>query len=240
MKTWHKAAIITLITFAIGGIYLFSVFQHRRNPGVQPNVNPEANQSRDDSSPVRMMFPTSFSDVVKLQGTSVWMKNGYSIPYYPYQSGRIVFAKPAGVIPPAQRLDIKKVIKAVPAADLDDGISQGTSQVFAIFTLPGNANLFATAVGVIDSSQEGYFCDVLFYYDDPHSIYDYWPKNVWAAIDAHQVLPGMSELQVQMSIGHNQHTDSGSDADRTVTFDQAGKKWTITFVNNHATEIESK
>ncbi len=187
-----------------------------------------------------MMFPTSFSDVVKLQGASVWMKNGYSIPYYPYQSGRIVFAKPAGVIPPAQRLDIKKVIKAVPPADLDDGISLGARQVFAIFTLPGNANLFAMAVGVIDSGQEGYFSDVLFYYDDPHSIYDYWPKNVWAAIDAHQVLPGMSELQVQMSIGHNQHTESGSDGNRTVTFDQAGKKWTITFVNDKATEIESK
>ena len=109
-----------------------------------------------------------------------------------------------------------------------------------IFTLPGSANLYATAIGVIDSSQEGYFCDVLFYYDDPHSIYDYWPKNVWAAIDAHQVLPGMSELQAQMSIGHNQHTDSGSEGNRTVTYDQAGKKWTITFVNNHATEIESK
>lgn len=240
MRTWHKAAIITLITFAIGGIYLFSVFQHRRNPGVVPQNAQQQSENRDDSAPVRMMFPTSFDDAVKLQGTSVWMKNGYAIPYYPYQNGRIDFAKPAGVIPPAQRLDITKVIKAVPPADLDDGISQGTRQVFAIFTLPGNANLFAAAVGVIDSSQEGYFSDVLFYYDDPHSIYDYWPKNVWAAIDAHQVLPGMSELQVQMSIGHNQHTEGGSDANRTVTFDQAGKKWTITFVNNHATAIQSK
>jgi hypothetical protein len=186
------------------------------------------------------MFPTSFDDVVKLQGTSVWMKNGYSIPYYPYDSGRIVFAKPAGFIPPAQRLDIKKVIKAVAPDDIDDGISHGARQVFAIFTLPGDATQFATVIGVIDSSQEGYFCDVLFYYEDPHSIYDYWPKNVWTAIDAHQVLPGMSELQVQMSIGHNEHTDSSSDGNGTVTFDQSGKKWTIAFVNNHATEIESK
>jgi hypothetical protein len=240
MKTWQKAGIITLISLTIGGIYLFSVFQHRRNPGVHPNTNPEQNLSRDDSAPVRMMFPTSFDDVVKLQGTSVWMKNGYSIPYYPYDSGRIVFAKPAGFIPPAQRLDIKKVIKAVAPDDIDDGISHGARQVFAIFTLPGDATQFATVIGVIDSSQEGYFCDVLFYYEDPHSIYDYWPKNVWTAIDAHQVLPGMSELQVQMSIGHNEHTDSSSDGNGTVTFDQSGKKWTIAFVNNHATEIESK
>ena len=111
MTNWQKAAIITLITLIIGGIYLFTVFQHRRNPGVQPNANPEANQSRDDSAPVRMTFPTSFDDVVKLQGTSVWMKNGYSMPYYAYENGHIAFAKPVGVIPPAQRLDIKKAIK---------------------------------------------------------------------------------------------------------------------------------
>lgn len=239
MKNWQKAAVITLISLAIGGIYLFSVFEHRRNPSVQPNANPEANQSRDNSAPVRMMFPTSFDDVVKLQGTSVWMKNGYSMPYYPYEGGRILFSKPVGAIPPAQRLDLKKILKAVPPDDIDDGISHGTRQVFAIFTLPGNPTLYATVIGVIDSSQEGYFCDVLFYYDDPHSIYGYWPKNVWAAIDAHQVLAGMSELQVQMSIGHNEHTDSGSDANRTVTFDQAGKKWTITFANNHATSIQT-
>jgi len=34
--------------------------------------------------------------------------------------------------------------------------------------------------------------DILFFYDDPHMIYDHWSKDVWAAIDAHQVKPGMS------------------------------------------------
>ncbi len=38
---------------------------------------------------------------------------------------------------------------------------------------------------------EAYFCDMLFFYDDPHTIYDHWPKDVWAAIDARQVKPGI-------------------------------------------------
>jgi len=239
MKTWQKAAIMTLISLTIGGIYLLIVFHERRNPGVQTNTNPEQNLTRDEAAPVRMMFPTSFDDIVKLQGTSVWMKNGYSMPYFPYQNGHIEFAKPAGDIPPAQRLDIKKAIKAEPPENVDDGIDHGTRQAFVVFSLPGSPTLYATVAGVMGAGQEQYFSDVLFYYDDPHSIYDYWPKNIWAAIDAHQVIPGMSQLQTQMSIGHNQHTEDSSEGNRTVTYNQAGKKWTITFVNDKATSIKS-
>ena len=238
MQNWQKALALTAVSLAIGGIYLFSVFEHRKNPGVVANNNPEQNLSPDDVAIVRTMMPTSFDDVLKLQNTSVWMKNGYTMPYYPFEGGHIVFAKSVGVIPTAQRLDIKKVIKASAPTDVDDGISHGSRQAFAIFAMPGSPTLYATAIGAIDSSQESYFSDVLFYYDDPHTIYDNWPKDVWAAIDAHQVKPGMSELQTRMAIGQKIHADSQSEGDRTVTYDQAGKKWTVTFVNNKATSIK--
>jgi hypothetical protein len=240
VKTWQKASLITLISFAIGGIYLFSVWQHRRNPGVVPESSREQNLTPDDVAVVRMMFPTSFDDALKLQGTSVWMKNGYTMPYYAFEGGRVVFAKRVGLIPSARRLDIKKAIKATPPAQVDDGISHGSRQVFAVFTLPGNAAQYATAIGVIDGTQDSYFSDVLFYYDDPHTIYDNWPKDVWAAIDAHQVKPGMSELQTRMSIGQKTQTDGSSEGNHTVTYDQAGKQWTITYVNNRATSIKSQ
>ena len=81
---------------------------------------------------------------------------------------------------------------------------------------------------------------MLFYYDDPHTIFDHWPKEVWAAVDAHQVKPGMSELETRMAIGRKTHTSGGTEGDRTVTFDQDGKHWTITYVNNRATEIKSE
>jgi hypothetical protein len=50
----------------------------------------------------------------------------------------------------------------------------------------------------------------------------------------------MSELQTQMSIGHNQQVDSTSEGNRTITYDQAGKKWTVTFVGDKATTIQSQ
>ena len=240
MKNWQKALIVTLITLTIGGIYLLVVFEHRRNPGVAPQTNPEQNLTPDDVAVVRMMFPTSFEDALKLQNTSVWIKNGYTMPYFPYEGGRIVFAKSAGVIPSAQRLDIKKVIKAAAPAQVDDGISHGSRQVFAAFALPGGTSLYATAIGAIDGAQEEYFDDILFFYDDPHTIYDNWPQNVWAAIDAHQVLAGMSELQTRMSIGQKTQSDSSSEGDRTVTYTVNGKHIAVTYVNNHATAIKQQ
>jgi hypothetical protein len=240
LKNWQKAAIMTLISLAIGGIYLLFVFEQRRNPGVNSQNTQQQPESPDDVAEVRMMFPTSFDDVLKLENTSVWMKNGYTMPYFPYEGGHIVFAKSAGVIPSAQRLDIKKVIRAAAPAQVDDGISHGTRQAFAVFMLPGSTTLYATAIGAIDGSQEEYFSDILFFYDDPHKIYDNWPKNVWTAIDAHQVLPGMSELQTRMSIGQKTQSDGSSEGNRTVTYDQAGKTWTVTFVDNKATTIKSQ
>ncbi len=239
MKTWQKSLIVTLITLTIGGIYLLSVYMHRRNPGIAPQTTPDQSETPDDVAEVRAMFPTSFDDVLKLQGTTVWMKNGYTMPYFPYSSGHIKFIQNQGKIPSIQRLDIKKVIKSSPPAQIDDGISHSSRQAFAIFALPGSPDLYATAIGVMGDGQEQYFTDVLFFYDDPHTIYNYWPKNIWAAIDAHQVIPGMNELQTRLSIGQQTQSDSSSEGNRTITYDQAGKQWTVTFVNNRATTIKT-
>ncbi len=237
MKTWQKALLPTLVTLLIGGIYLFSVYEHRRNPGVAPASADNQKPSSDDLAVVRMKFMQHYEDTLQLVGTSVWMKNGYTMPYYPYR-GSIVF-KRVGLIPSDQLLDIKKIVKAVPPAHEDDGISHGTRQVFAVFALPGSPALYATPIGIIEGSEEEYFCDILFYYDDPHTIYDNWPKEVWAAIDAHQVRSGMNELQTRTAIGQKALSTDGEQGNRTVTYDTDGKRWTVTFVDNHATAIKS-
>jgi hypothetical protein len=239
VKNWQKAAVVTLITLIAGGIYLFTVFEHRRKLAAVPNADENQGMTMDDLAVVRTKSIISFEGAKELEGTSVWMKNGYTIAYFPFEGGRVEFAKRVGVIPSAQRLDIKKVVKAAPPASVDDGISHGSRQIFAVFTMPGNPNQYATAIGVMDGIQEQYFCNLLFYYDDPHTIYDNWPKNIWAAVDAHQVIPGMNELQTRMSIGQNGRGDGSTEGNRTVTYDQGGKHWTVTFVNDKATNIKT-
>jgi hypothetical protein len=240
VKPWKIALITTVATLAIGGTYLFTVWRHRQDPGVIGREAASQKQSMDEAAAVRTLSPRHFEDTLALEGTSVWMMNGYTISYYPYAGGHIVFSKPVGVIPSAQRLDVKKIVKSAVPANVYDGISHGSRQAFAVFELPGNTSLYATPIGAIEGSDEAYFCDVLFYYDDPHGIYNNWPKDVWAAVDAHQVKTGMSELQTQMAIGRNMHSDSRTVGDRTVTYDAAGKTWTITYVDDRATAIQSK
>jgi hypothetical protein len=237
MKTWKIILAITLITLAIGGTYLAVVFKHRANPGVIGQNDASQTMSKDDLAVVRAFFPAHFEDTQRLEGTSVWMRNGYTMPYYPYVGGHVEFAKQAGLIPAAVRLDVKKIVKAAVPAKEDDSIEHGGRQAFAVFALSGGTDLFATPIGYMEGEQEAYYTDLLFYYDDPHTIYDHWPKDVWAAIDAHQVQQGMSELETQMSIGQKMHADGEKEGDRMVIYDQGGKQWTITYVKNRATTI---
>jgi len=240
MKSWQKALITTLLTLAIGGIYLFTVWKHRQNPGVIGQNGDSQTLSKDDLVVMRAFFPQHYEDTLRLEGTTVWMKNGYTIPYYSFADGRVQFGKRAGLIPAAQRLDVKKIVKAAAPRNEDDGMAHGNRQVFAVFSLPGSTGLYATPIGTIEAGEEAYFCDILFFYDDPHAIYDHWPKDVWAAIDAHQVKQGMSELETRMSVGQKMHADGETAGDRTVTYNQNGKQWIVTFQNNRATAIKSE
>ena len=240
MKTWKIVVVPTLVTLTIGSIYLFFVWKQRQNPGVIAQPAASQTLSKDDLAVVRTFSPQHFEDTLRLEGTTVWMKNGYTIAYFRYENGHVQFSKRVGLIASAERLDIKKIVKAAAPASVDDGMSHGSRQAFAVFALPGSANLYAAAIGVMAGSEEAYFCDLLFFYDDPHTIYDNWPKDVWAAIDARQVKPGMSELETRMAIGQNIHADSREKGNRTVTYDQNGKHWVVTYVDDKATAIKSE
>lgn len=240
MKTWQKVLIPTAISLSIGGIYLAIVFHQRSQPATGQK-QPEQQLTADQIAVDRQEFPQHFDDVKDLEGKSVWMRNGYSMAYYPYANGHVDWAKQAGLLPPAQKLDIKKAIKAAVPAKVDDSISHGTQQALVVFTLPGDKTEYATPVGAIEGAQEQYFDDMLFFYDDPHTVYSHWPKDVWTAIDAHQVKPGFSELQTRMAIGSKaQYDDPQAEGNRTADYDVNGKHIKVTFSHDKATKIEGQ
>ena len=240
MKTWQKVLIPTAISLSIGGIYLAIVFHQRSQPATGQK-QPEQQLTADQIAVDRQEFPQHFDDVKDLEGKSVWIRNGYSMAYYPYPNGHVDWAKQAGLLPPAQKLDIKKAIKAAVPAKVDDSISHGTQQALVVFTLPGDKTEYATPVGAIEGAQEQYFDDMLFFYDDPHTVYSHWPKDVWTAIDAHQVKPGFSELQTRMAIGSKaQYDDPQAEGNRTADYDVNGKHIKVTFSHDKATKIEGQ
>ncbi len=239
MKTWQKILIPFGITVLAGGIYLFIVFMNRRNPGV--GRQPEQRLTADQVAVVRVEFPQHFEDVKDLEGKSLWMKSGYAMPYYPFVGGHVQFNKQLGLIPPDQKLNVKKVIKAAPPATVHDNIEHGDRQAMVVFSLPDGKDLFATPVGFMSGPiEEHYFDDMLFYYDDPHTIYSNWPKDVWAAIDAHQVKQGMSELQTRTAIGMHAQPAGEKEGDRTVDYDVNGKHTVVTYEHDKATTIQTQ
>jgi YD repeat-containing protein len=244
VKTWKAVLIPIVITLIIGGIYLAIVFHNRAVSDAAVRKAAEPHYTADEVAIDRQEFPAHFDDVQDLAGKSVWMRNGYTMPYFPYAGGRVNFAKQVGLLAPAQRLDVKKAIKAVAPASVSDRISHGDHQAMIVFSLPGSPNtdsaLYATPVGVLQGDNEQYFDDMLFFYDDPHTIYSHWPKETWAAIDAHQPKPNMNELQMSLAIGMNITTDSQTPGDRTVNYDTNGKKTAVTFAGDKATSIQAQ
>lgn len=238
VKPWKIVVYPLFAVLAIGGIYLLSVWKHRQDQGIFGKKQADAPANMDDFAEVRAFFPTSFSDTLRLVGTTVWMKNGNTIAYFPYVGGQVDFVHRTGMVPPLAQLEIKKVIRAAVPSKVDDGISHGSRQTFVVFALPGSTALYASPIGVTDGHSEAYFDDMLFFYDDPHVIYNYWPKSVWTAIDAHRVEPGMSELETRLAVGMKMHTAGLTEGNRTVTYDENGKTWTVTYDHNKATEIK--
>lgn len=238
MKTWKAALIPIAITLLIGGIYLAVVFHNRAKDNAVASKAPEEHLTADEVAVDRQEFPAHFDDVAELAGKSVWMRNGYSMPYYPYAGGHVNYAKQIGLLLPAQRLDVKKAIKAVAPATVSNKVPHGDHQAMLVFTLPGDTNEYAVAVGAMQGQQEQYFDDLLFFYDDPRTIYSHWPKDTWAAIDAHQPKQGMNELQMSLALGMNITVDSQDKGNRTVTYDVNGKKTAVTFSKDKATTIQ--
>lgn len=238
MKTWQLILASVLVSILAGGGYLYTVFKHRQDPGVAGKPDPSQQVSMDDVAVTHQLSAAHFEDTLALQGTSVWVKNGNTIAYFPYTGGHINFARKVGVLPPLQKLDIKKIIKAVPPAKVADGIGHGDRQVFAVFALSGKPDQYAMPIGTIQGSNEFYYCDLMYFYDEPHGIYNYWPKDVWAAIDAHQIKPGMSELQSRLAVGQNMQSDSDREGNRTILYDENGTHWTVTYLHNKATQIK--
>lgn len=239
MKNWRKFLIPSLFVLVIGGSYMLSGRKSIPAYGHVVTVSADQSEKLDELVVMREYFPHYFEDAQRIENTTVWMKDGYAIPYFAYSENQVEFSSQAGLVPSNQQLDVKKLVRAVEPAGMEDGVARGTEQVLAVFAMPGKDGLYALPIGAIAGSQEAYYSDQLFFYDDPHVIYAHWPKETWNAIDAHRVLPGMSELQTRMAIGANMAPRSSDTGDRTVAYDQAGKRWTVRFENNRAKSIQT-
>jgi hypothetical protein len=243
MKAWQKIVLLTLGVALFAGARVYFVWKSRQDPGVIGQRGPEEKPlTQDQLAVVMQYFFTSFDQAKKLEGMNVWVKAGYSLPYYPYADGRVQFTKRVGELPAAEKLSISKLIKAVAPAKEDNRVPHGSRQYFVVFTIAGpdaKPGVFAAPIGYAEGDNETLYCDQLFYYDDPKTIYDHWPQSVWDAVAKHEPVVGMTENQARMAVGILMESDSKSEGDRTVTYHAGNKLWTVTFSNGVATQVKA-
>jgi hypothetical protein len=163
----------------------------------------------------------------------VWVKYGYQLTYYPYDSKRqkAEFGHEAGVLLPLQKLAIQDVVTDVAPQ------APGNKQVLACFSLEGKT--YAVPIGAEKGGDFKLRADDIFFIEDPHDLYKHWPADVWKKIDAHEVQAGMSELQASFSIGAGVPEGSGDYGSRTLHYANGGKPLVITFQNDKAVEIKA-
>jgi hypothetical protein len=238
MKTWQKLGLITLAFLLIFAIRIYFLYRERHEPMVQQPKIAERQLTQDDVAQVRHLYIDDLTSAKALDGKTVWVQSGYSLDYYPYLGQRVEFANKSGVLPGVEPLAIQDIITEKAPANLATRMPLGDKQVFAIFKLPNDPKDYATAIGFIKGSDSTYFCDQIFYYDDPHQMYNFWGPKIWAAIDQHQPIAGMNELQTAMALGMIQQSESSDTGNRTVDYDAGDKKWSVTFQDDKATTVK--
>jgi hypothetical protein len=243
MTSRQKFAAATVLVglSVIAGEVLY--IHHERTAGwtpANPAAESNANVDPDDLVFLKKERPSSLADVKQLDGTTVWMSAGGQMEYYPCGSNHADFAKPAGTLLGAVPLAIKDAFEQVIPKQVQSRIPAGDKQVLLAFTLPNSADPakeYALSVGYRQGNDYTFFTDDIFFYVDPHQLYSHWGPKIWQAVDAHTVISGMNEHQVQLALG--QVSSSGSEVygDRVVLYSNLGKPMAVTFVKDHVTSF---
>jgi hypothetical protein len=114
--------------------------------------------------------------------------------------------------------------------------------VLMVFTRPdvaGDTKEYAVPVGYRQAGQYTFYTDEILFYDDPHELYKHWGPAIWKAVDAHQVILGMNERQVELALGQVSKSTSKVYGDRMVVFANLGKPMAVTFVKNKVTAFRA-
>jgi hypothetical protein len=241
MNSGVKAAIggTVVMLLVVGGELLY--LHHERNaPVVVPGAAtaPAEKADLDDFVYLKKQRPSSMEDLKDLYGKTVWVSAGGQMDYYTYAGAKAAYTKSVGTLLGAEPMVIKGAFEQVAPKSATFRIPGGDKQVLLAFTMPKSADPakeYAVPVGYQEGKDFTFYTDELFFYDDPHELYKHWGTAVWQAVDSHQVVTGMNERQVQLSLGQVSKSLSNDYGNRMVVYANMGKPIAVTFVKNAVT-----
>jgi hypothetical protein len=179
----------------------------------------------------KKLYPYDIKSAKQLTQQPVWVKEGYHYTYYRCDpaSKRVDFSNDAGLLGPIEKLHVTDVIVA------NHPDAREHRQVVAVFEKDGKS--YAVPIGYEANGEYSIYSDDMFFIEDPHELYKYWPADVWQAIEQHQVKPGMNELQADFAVGMGIPDTGGSDLEKTVRYPNGGKPLVVVFHSGKAVEI---
>jgi len=239
MNNGVKAAIggTVVLILAIGGEVLW--LRHERNaPSVVKAPEREV-IAEDDLVFLKKKRPDSLKDVKELKGSTVWVSAGGQLDYYPLVGHTVQYSKSAGTLLGAEPMVIKDAVEQVAPKAATFRIPGGDKQVLLVFTKPNDSKEYAVPVGYRQGTDYTFYTDEIFFYDDPHELYKHWGPEIWKAVDAHQVILGMNERQVELALGQVSKSTSTDYGNRMVVFANLGKPMAVTFVKNKVTAFRA-
>jgi len=231
---------ITGAMVLVVGIELLYLHHERNSPGKIVAPEEYGKVDPDELVFLKKERPSSMADLKDLYGRTVWVSAAGQMDYYPYAAHRADYGKPVGTLLGAEPLAIKDAFEQAAPKSATFRIAGGDRQVLLAFTMPKSADPakeYAVAVGYQEGKEFTFYTDDIFFYDDPHTLYNWGPK-VWQAIDAHQVMLGMNERQVQLSLGQVSRNSSQDYGNRTVVYANVGHPMTVTYADNKVTSFQ--
>jgi hypothetical protein len=240
MENGAKAAIgATVVLVLAVGVRVGLIYRERNAP--DKALKPAAREviPEDDLVYLKLKHPSSLADVKELKGSTVWVSAGGQLEFYPYTGRTAQYGKSAGTLLGAEPLVVKDMVEQVAPKSASSRIPAGDKQVLMVFTRPDDSKEYAVPVGYRQGKDYTFYTDEILFYDDPHELYKHWGPEIWKAVDAHQVVLGMNERQVELSLGQVSKSTSQTYGNRMVVFANLGKPMAVTFVNNKVTAFRA-
>ncbi len=183
----------------------------------------------------RKLHAYDLASARELTKQPVWVQEGYRYTYYPYdtQHRRADFFHESGLFGPLEELRIRNVV-AQPTPG-----RANHHQILAVFDKNGHS--YAVPIGTESGGSFQIYADEIFFYEDPHRLYGFWPADVWEAIRKHQVKPGMNEIQADFAVGMGVPQPASSEpGEKVVKYPNAGRELTVTYVKGRAVKVAEK
>jgi hypothetical protein len=230
----QRLQLVMVVAILVSGFRLGYILYQRHESQVELAKKQRPPLNADYYVIPKKLYPYDLKSARQLTQQPVWVKVGYAYTYYPYDPARhhADFSHEAGRLLPIEKLQIEDVVSD------DAPQSPGERQVMAVFEKEGRN--YAFPVGSIKGIDYKFYSDDMLFIQDPHELYKHWPGDVWDAIDKHQVIAGMSELQADFAIGLGIPEKSGGPGNRTVNYPDGGNPLSITYRDDKALEIKPR